>query len=418
MFKSKKKIFFILFSTLILSFFALFALAKLEIQYPDIGGGLPEEKTNFTDYVKYIFNFSMIVAGVLAFGTLVFSGFKILTSPDQPSVISDARTKIISAFIGIVILLSSYLILTTLNPSLSIITVPDIETFSGVILTDDKGKQHYLSSDNMSLGFTSVSAKFLSPPIELTAIYDQNDDKKENTGADTTTGFSGNSIRFLWNRSGVYLYPKTGFQGYPRYINSSVPSLSSYDFDNKSQSIKFIDSKNMSYGAVLFTDNDFRGTCGYSSGDIENLAGTSANFTESMNPIGFNVSSFVLLNKTGAQTGEVTFYDAIDCDGCKVKISDISQFRYFYGLDVQETIKEFTCSDGTKKPTDKNILSFEINGNFGVVLNTQPRLGGKCQLFVKPPGTTCVSTLKGEYVYGATPDGDRVRSLMIIPLAQ
>jgi len=412
MFKSKKKIFFILFSALILSFFALFALAKLEIQYPDVGGGLPEEKTNFTDYVKYIFNFSMIVAGVLAFGTLVFSGFKILTSPDQPSVISDARTKIISAFIGIVILLSSYLILTTLNPSLSIITIPDIETFSGVILTDDKGKQHYLSSDNMSLGFNPVSAKFLSPPIELTAIYDQNDDKKENTGADTTTGFSGNSIRFLWNRPGVYLYPKTGFQGYPRYFNSSASNLSLFNFNDMASSLKFNNKNDHKYSAVLFTDSNETGECDLI--DQEEITNLSTGF---YHPIKVGtLSSFKLFDTQNSQAGQVIFYDRIDCKGNKyVQPIEAGGMAYYRDLSLDYYFDG--SYDGTKNSLDKNILSFYFDGNFGVVLTTGKNLTERCQLFLKPSNDNCFPSIKPEYIYDVAPEGQKVNSYIIFPLS-
>jgi len=433
MFSNNKKLFFILFLALILSFFASLALAanKLEIQYPGAGEG---ELSTFPKYVKYIFNFSIMIAGIIALGVLVFSGIKILTSPDQPSVISDARTKIIGAFIGIIVLLSSYLILTTINPQLTIISLREIKAVSGVILTDSNGKNHYLAEDNLSLNFTPTQVTFLSQPTELISVYDGNDKETVNVGTGSGGSFSGTSIRFLWNRPGIYLYPKSNLGGWPRYFNSSVSSLSNYDFDDKAQSLRFRDdlTNNLSFGAILFSDNDFRGKCGYARGAIGDLSSPGSSFLEDQNPIKSETSSFVLINKTPAQTGGVTFYDSINCTGCKVTISPISEVKYLWSLETMSSIKEFICPDGSKKPVDKNILSLEINGPFGVVLNTKPCFGGgtcegepistdaRCQLFTKPAGTTCIPTLKGSYVFNPdiTENADRVRSLMIIPLAK
>lgn len=92
-----------------------------ETEFPSVPGvGIPNASTTFPQAVKYLFNLSMFVGVLLVLGVLVWSGFRYETSGNNPAVIGDVKKKIYSAFLGLLILLSSYLILTTINPGLMI----------------------------------------------------------------------------------------------------------------------------------------------------------------------------------------------------------------------------------------------------------------------------------------------------------
>jgi len=93
---------------------------ELEIEYPEIGGWRPTtiEKAFLPEYVKYIFNFAVAIAGLIAFGALIYGGFRYITSAGAPIAQIEAKDQIFAGVIGLVILLSSYLILTTVNPQL------------------------------------------------------------------------------------------------------------------------------------------------------------------------------------------------------------------------------------------------------------------------------------------------------------
>jgi len=109
----------------------VFAQRELEIQYPTVPGATTPttvEGTQLPDYVKYLFNFAIIIAGAVAFGVIVWGGVRWLTSAGDPSKLKDAKDQIFAAFLGLIILLSSYLILTTINPQLAIFEVSEIET--------------------------------------------------------------------------------------------------------------------------------------------------------------------------------------------------------------------------------------------------------------------------------------------------
>ena len=127
-----KKIFLFLLIVFFLSasFLFIFAQRELEVQYPTVPGTVTPttvEGTQLPDYVKYIFNFAIIIAGVVAFGVIVWGGVRWLTSAGDPAKLKDAKEQVFAAFLGLIILFSSYLILTTINPQLVIFEVEELE---------------------------------------------------------------------------------------------------------------------------------------------------------------------------------------------------------------------------------------------------------------------------------------------------
>jgi len=72
----------------------------------------------FSEYIVYIFNFSLGVAAVLAFIMIVTAGINLLESRGNPSQIEEAKKKIINSLIGLAVLLTSYALLTTINPNI------------------------------------------------------------------------------------------------------------------------------------------------------------------------------------------------------------------------------------------------------------------------------------------------------------
>lgn len=101
---------------------------ELEIKYPPMRG-LQPERVDFpiTGYVKYIFNFAIAIVGLIALGVLIVSGIQYLTSAGEPETLKSAKSRIKSAFLGILILLFSYLILFTINPQLVIFKMPGLK---------------------------------------------------------------------------------------------------------------------------------------------------------------------------------------------------------------------------------------------------------------------------------------------------
>lgn len=79
---------------------------------PGQGGfGLPE-------YVKYIFIFSLGAVGIIGMLALIMAAFSYVTSAGNPQKASDAKDQIVSALLGLLLLLASWLLLNMINPDL------------------------------------------------------------------------------------------------------------------------------------------------------------------------------------------------------------------------------------------------------------------------------------------------------------
>jgi hypothetical protein len=80
-------------------------------------------------WIVGFYYFALLFAGILAFGSIVYGGFKYATSAGNASSQSEGRSWIWSALIGLLLLAGAYLILYTINPSLTKCSLP---TLSGV----------------------------------------------------------------------------------------------------------------------------------------------------------------------------------------------------------------------------------------------------------------------------------------------
>lgn len=133
----KKFLIIFLFSALLIFLLSDFAFAQqeLEIEYPEIMGWRPVTSAAdmLPEYIRYIFNFALAISGLIIFAALIYGGVRYLTSVGDPSKMKDGLDQIFAGVLGFIILFSSYLILTTINPQLIILTIerpePPVLTF-------------------------------------------------------------------------------------------------------------------------------------------------------------------------------------------------------------------------------------------------------------------------------------------------
>ncbi len=125
--KSKKKFLGFLFVFSFLLFLASFIKAsQLEINYPEIFGQTLGSDTTLPEYLKYVFNFAIMISGVIALAVLIWGGVLYLISTGNPAKMKEAREEIFGGTIGLVILLSSYIILHIINPGLLTFNLPPL----------------------------------------------------------------------------------------------------------------------------------------------------------------------------------------------------------------------------------------------------------------------------------------------------
>jgi hypothetical protein len=127
----------------------------LEFLYPEIKGFRPEV-ISFTStipyypinlliekYINYIYDWSVIIAVVVAFLVIVVATFKYLIGGLSPTMLQEAKDQIFSALLGLLLLLISFYILKALHPTFVLIhptelPEPEIEVPEGVYFCDQE----------------------------------------------------------------------------------------------------------------------------------------------------------------------------------------------------------------------------------------------------------------------------------------
>lgn len=85
-----------------------------------VGGGLAQ-------YISFLFKFGLGVAGLLALAMIIFGAIQYTTSAGNVARQQDAKDRITNAIYGVVLLLGSYLLLYTINPTLVSLKNPEID---------------------------------------------------------------------------------------------------------------------------------------------------------------------------------------------------------------------------------------------------------------------------------------------------
>ncbi|MFA7170252.1 MAG: pilin [Candidatus Paceibacterota bacterium] len=108
---------------LIIGFFTCFFVFASEIDWPvsPMGTALPPEyeNTSFSILVKYMYEWGISLGALAAFISIIVAGFNYLTSAGNSSKINEAKKRITASFLGIALLLGTFLILNTINPEIT-----------------------------------------------------------------------------------------------------------------------------------------------------------------------------------------------------------------------------------------------------------------------------------------------------------
>lgn len=101
----------------------------LEVEYPAIYNQTLESGANvrLPDYVLYLFNAGVFLGFFAVFISLTMAGVMYFLSPAKPDMLSQAKDRISGAISGLLILALTYLIITTINPQLSILHFEELE---------------------------------------------------------------------------------------------------------------------------------------------------------------------------------------------------------------------------------------------------------------------------------------------------
>lgn len=302
------------------------AQRELELGYPELGVPGVETPTTtrtvLTDFIRYIFTLAISFAGLLAFGALIYGGIRYLTSAGDPTKMSDGKDQAMAGFLGLIILLSSYLILNTIDPQLVLKEAPTIESLEQGIYAyvkadcvddpDDSFDDPVFISQSspdlsVELSQSLQCIEFLSGKEELTVGVCSGTDFGEpcdfyNEEAGETKNVTGESIKMNYHLPGIYLYASNNCTG-DDYKIYQASSATLPEFDNKTNSIMFIyggkddasGEYKTKYAAILHENENFMGGCFLAepivNGGCISLSGSSVKKPSFPNSFSFGTSN-------------------------------------------------------------------------------------------------------------------------------
>jgi len=415
----KKRNFFTIF--LLLSI-ALFSFAQ-EIKYPTLPGApSPSPRATFSEYVIYLINLFFAIAGITALGVLIWGAVQWLTSLGSPQAIAAAKNKISGAFLGLILLIFSYIILTTINPKLAFFRVKEIQPTEGVYLI--RGEESvFISESKGKLEFNNpTEIEFVSPPNELLEVYLFEKENFQGTkeiiknpgpGIATSVSLSPvNSIYFIKEKGGFYLYDEPNFQltkfSHPLFVNFTRRDLE--EWGEKTDSIRVLDASTTVHKGAVFFSGNFEGKCGifYTTSsacafhELPDLSTTTVigcgvyDNEFGMSTDTLNSLLVFSIDITKSYSGKVTFYEKINCQGNQLSFTPSS------GV-MKGKFKDYLYASTPYGTTswEGKVESFKIEGDLKVVLIASSTEGWICQGAWKKNIQGCVSKLEGTKVYPA-----------------
>lgn len=315
-------------------------------QYPTIAGIDINENTTAAQFVVYFFNLAIAAGAFIAGAVLCMAGIEYVSARGEPAKLESARNKIKNTFLGLTILLASFMILNIINPQLTSIKIDQLEK--------------------------TPETKVVIPEA-----------------------------------SGVYLYDSPDYVSSenekPVRVTETMASFSNINFNNKAESIRFNNPSGFQFGAVLFaalknsdkgSGADLRGDCSYTLSDIPDLS--IANDKENSPPIGKDNLASILIFKTNGDAGDITIYNTIDCkyrpDNYSVQCKENNKCIIKGGSGFKNLSE--ACPDFVGE-----ITSIQSGANVGILLKAAAANGsGRCQ-FIKKTNAGCINVPQYSYVY-------------------
>lgn len=92
--------------------------ASAYVPLESVGGVRAGEPISAGSYLASIYQTGIAIAGVLAVLMIVVGGVQYISSGISPSAKEDAKSRITSALLGLLLALISWIILNTINPTL------------------------------------------------------------------------------------------------------------------------------------------------------------------------------------------------------------------------------------------------------------------------------------------------------------
>ncbi|PIZ55925.1 hypothetical protein COY23_03815 [bacterium (Candidatus Torokbacteria) CG_4_10_14_0_2_um_filter_35_8] len=149
-------------------------VAAYELQVPLLG---TTEVSTFADYVKLIFNVVLVLAGLTAVIMIIYGGYRYMTAAGSAQAMENAKEVIAGALLGLVLVVGTFVILSTISPNL--IMLPFLSTEGGPIIEPTetatvlniKSKESVYNNDSDNfLVLASSDSNQKNSSVELTTV--------------------------------------------------------------------------------------------------------------------------------------------------------------------------------------------------------------------------------------------------------
>jgi len=352
---------------------ASIALATpLENKYPVIGNSTAPStaRADLPTFLKYMFNFALIGAALVVFGALVFGGIKYIASSGNPGQTGAAKEMIFSAFLGLGVILFSWLFLNTINPQLTTIELPSLQSVGGVKVTFDDGSIVTYSSSVGSVGndvkkVTNIN--FTPENYEVTSYASEywKDAATQRSPGDTTDDIK--SLKIVSKIPGVYLCYDESSQEICQNFTYSAPSFG--DLKGKFTKIKLLDEADWNgnitkrYIAVVFEKENY----GFGGLEIYENKGKPPTLIGPVIP-GTGLKTYstmaLTLKPDWVSSIKVSYYNTLKTYPGNVTFWNGTEFGGDKHQDVGESITANNLEDGVKEQA----RSIDIQGQRLVAL--------------------------------------------------
>jgi len=377
---------------------------NLETIYPEIPG-LPyviTEHSGLAEYIGYFFALAIIASGVLAVIVLTIGGIRLIMSGGNPTGRKEATDMIKGSVLGMVLVVSSFMILRTINPVF-------VEELKLTELPPTQGIYYFNGADrrpspmaetnyrNIPEGYSQILYDCTEgPDLFIWKFSELNFGNPETASIQTVecggTGDIGGvgSFKMAFKTPGIYYFLGEGCTGYMSQANTAGGQLPE-PFKNKVKSIKIVNniSSNILYGLIFHATNSSS-----SSGPcsvpflILNPAQEEACSTAEI-PVSASATFFVWNGATPETSGTgVNFYsepwgEFLGARAGKLALSQSVINNYWAG--TAESLK-FT-SYKTGRPPEYRALyknffqkpgSISLKGNYLIALYSESQ---NCQVF-------------------------------------
>jgi len=321
----------IIFGVILLFFLftAGFASALEITNYPPVPGLPPiTPKSSLVDYINYWFGLGTMIAGFVALISFAIGGIQYITSAGNPGAAGDARDRIKNSILGMILLASSFILISTINPTLTTLSLNSLPGLPGVYYASNSGSdlEPALSQSNTSNvpeGYNEFfykcgdgdSGTGKGPAIIIWKFpkpdFKGNDDKyggvvvvKKSCGEKEP--ITGGSFRWAFETAGVYYFLGANCQGYMSEPLTGDQAKIAEPFKSNIKSIRILNDNNSNFGFILHNgDINDSSLCG---SPFIATPGTAANNCTAINMAVSSMTIFKWNGDTRSSGNGISFF--------------------------------------------------------------------------------------------------------------